>query len=155
MNPRTILCPIDFSENSRVALDRATEEAAQFNAKLYVAHVENMRQAARPGSAAYVKELDEHKRLLKEGRPYLENIDFEQHYLRGDVVDELVRFADARGVDRIIMGTHGRTGLKRVLMGSVAEAVSRVATCEVITVSLDKLTTTKISEQPFTSTYLM
>ena len=154
MCPKTILCPIDFSKNSRVALDRAAEEAAQFRAKLYIVHVENVRQSARPGSAAYVKELDEHKRLLKEGRPYLLNIDFEQHYLHGDVVDEIVRFADAREVDRIIIGTHGRTGLRRVLMGSVATSVKEAANCEVVTIPIDEPNPSELATQPFTSTYL-
>ncbi|MFC1758619.1 universal stress protein, partial [Planctomycetota bacterium] len=135
MHPRRILCPIDFSDNSHVALKFASEEAAQFAAKLFVVHVENVRQTARPGTPAYVKELDEHKRLLQEGKPTVDDIDYEQHYLRGNVVDELIRFADAREVDRIVMGTHGRTGVKRILMGSVATAVGRIANCEVVMIS--------------------
>ncbi len=132
MSQKRILCPIDFSEGSQIALHEASRRALKDNAKLYVVHVESIRQSARPGSVAYVKELDEHKRLLQEGRPDDESIDYEQHYLRGQVADEIVRFADAREVDCIIMGTHGRTGLRRVLMGNVADTVSRLATCEVI-----------------------
>ncbi len=158
MHPRRILCPIDFSENSAVALRYASEEAAQFAAKLFVVHVENVRQAALPGTPAYVKELDEHKRLLQEGKPTIENIHYEQHYLRGNVVDELVRFADAREIDRIIMGTHGRTGVKRMLMGSVASAVSKTANGEVVTISESTgkpVDSSGDSEtQPYTDTYL-
>ena len=158
MHPRRILCPIDFSKNSAVALQYASEEAAQFAAKLFVVHVENSRQAALPGTPAYVKELDEHKQLLQEGKPTIENIDYEQHYLRGNVVDELVRFADAREVDRVIMGTHGRTGVKRMLMGSVAAAVSKNANCEVVTICESTCKPVDAgadaAPQPYTDTYL-
>ena len=136
MNPTKILCPIDFSDNSRAALELATHAAQRHNAKLYIVHVENARQQARPGSSAYLAELDEHKRLLREGRPTIEHVDFEQHYLRGEIADEIVRFADAREVDQIIVGTHGRTGIYKALLGSVAEAIVRHANCEVITVPL-------------------
>ena len=155
MQIKSILCPIDFSENSKVALDQATEQAAQHGAKLFIAHVEGVRQNARPGSSAYLAELDEYQRLLQEGRPYLTNIDFEQHYLRGDVVEEIIRFADARNVDRIVIGTHGRSGLRRVFLGSVAEAVSAAANCDVVTVPLNQPASVELSNQPFTSTYLI
>ncbi len=134
MTQKRILCPIDFSIGSQVALHEASRRALDWNAKLYIVHVESVRQSARPGSAAYVKELDEHRRLLQEGKPDDDNIDFEQHYLRGNVADEIVRFADARDIDCIILGTHGRTGIRRVLMGEVADNVSRLAKCEVVAV---------------------
>jgi nucleotide-binding universal stress UspA family protein len=51
----------------------------------------------------------------------------------GTAVNDLVRLADEEGVDLIVIGTHGRTGLARVLMGSVAEAVMRRAKCPVLT----------------------
>jgi nucleotide-binding universal stress UspA family protein len=61
------------------------------------------------------------------------SIRFEHKLLMGTAADEIVRAAEEGGVDLIVIGTHGRTGLKRVLMGSVAEAVMRRATCPVLT----------------------
>jgi len=58
---------------------------------------------------------------------------FEHHLLSGDPGSELVHFAERENIDLIVMGTHGRTGLTRLLMGSVAEAVVRRAPCPVLT----------------------
>ena len=52
----------------------------------------------------------------------------------GNPVDEINRFVDEKKVDLIVMGTHGRTGLQHLLVGSVAERVVRTATCPVLTV---------------------
>jgi hypothetical protein len=53
---------------------------------------------------------------------------------RGDAAEEIVRYARLHGIDLIVLGTHGRTGVSRVLMGSVAERVVRTAPCPVLTV---------------------
>lgn len=130
---KKILCPVDFSDHSKRALSRAGETAVHSNAKLYILHVEGLQVGALPDSPGYVAELDEYRRLLEETTPS-QDVDYEQHYARGDVATEIVRFATLRKVDQIVMGTHGRTGLIRSLMGSVASSVCRLATCEVETV---------------------
>ncbi len=56
--------------------------------------------------------------------------------LRGSPAQEIISFSRKGGFDMIVMGTHGRTGLRRVLMGSVAEAVVRRAQCPVLTIHL-------------------
>lgn len=58
------------------------------------------------------------------------------HLLHGDPATQIVQFAEDEGVDLIVMGTHGRTGLKHLLMGSVAEHVLRHARCPVLVVRL-------------------
>jgi nucleotide-binding universal stress UspA family protein len=58
--------------------------------------------------------------------------------LEGDAATEIVRYAREAGVDRIVMGTHGRTGTERLLMGSVAEKVLRDAPCSVLVVKLPR-----------------
>ena len=58
-------------------------------------------------------------------------MDHEHHYLRGAVAEEIMRFAQYRDADLIVMGTHGRKGVARFLMGSVAEEVLRRAKCPV------------------------
>jgi nucleotide-binding universal stress UspA family protein len=135
MTPKRILCPVDFSECSRVALDRACELAVESGARLFIIHVEKGGQICLPGSTGYVEALDEHKRLLTEMTPSAAEVDFEQHYLRGNTIDEIRRFAMLREVDLIVMGTHGRTGLAKALMGNVAETISQDPPCQVITVS--------------------
>jgi len=54
----------------------------------------------------------------------------------GKPAEEIVRLAQDEGVDLIVMGTHGRTGLRHVLMGSIAESVMRTAPCPVFTVKV-------------------
>lgn len=102
---------------------------------MYIVHVEVTHVGALPGTGAYVPELDEHRRLLEEARPESKKLRYEHHFLRGDVATEILRFAMLREVDRIIMGTHGRTGLIARLTGSVAAAICRKATCDVETVA--------------------
>ncbi len=134
MDPKRILCPVDFSECSRLALNEASARAARYGAKLFIVHVDEFGQAYPPGHSGYSPQLDEHRRLLKEAQPTSQEIDYELHYLRGNVMDEIRRFAALREVDLIVMGTHGRTGLARVLKGSVAECVTKHAPCPVVTV---------------------
>jgi nucleotide-binding universal stress UspA family protein len=62
------------------------------------------------------------------------SIPFEHKLMTGDPAAEIVRLAESEGADMIVMATHGRTGLRRLLMGSVAEAVVRRAACPVLTV---------------------
>lgn len=136
MNPQRILCPVDFSDCSQKALNRACELAEESGAKLYIVHVQKGAPSHPPGTTGYVAELDEHRRLLVEAKPCSEKVDYEQHSLRGNVIDEIRRFAILREVDVIVMGTHGRTGLAKAIMGNVAETISEDPPCEVITVPL-------------------
>ena len=140
MSHKRILCPIDFSECSKEALRHACQAAARNNAKLFIIHIEPAGHSIPPGKPGYVAELDGHRRLLTEGKPCSEDVDYELHFLRGNVVDEIHNFATLREIDLIIVGTHGRTGLSRAFMGSVAESLSKNAPCEVSTISLSQNT---------------
>jgi nucleotide-binding universal stress UspA family protein len=60
-------------------------------------------------------------------------VPYEHHLITGDPATAVVQLAEEENVDMIVMGTHGRTGLSRLLMGSVAEAVVRKANCPVLT----------------------
>ena len=142
MSHKRILCPIDFSDCSQEALRHACQAAERNEAKLYVVHVESSGHSIPPGKPGYVAELDGHRRLLTEGKPCSEDVDYELHFLRGNVVDEIRNFATLREIDLIVVGTHGRTGLTRALMGSVAESLSKKAPCEVTTISLARNTET-------------
>ncbi len=139
MNVRRILCPVDFSDCSQVALRKACSLAQESNAKLFIVHVEQAGQTMPPGVPGYIEEMDEHKRLLDETTPAVEGLDFEQHYLQGTAIDQIRRFAILRKIDLIVMGTHGRTGLAKAFMGSVAESISKHSPCQVLTVPITKL----------------
>jgi len=134
---RTVLCPIDFSECSKEAFDVACSLAHDFGAQLIVLHVQlptvvMYGEGTVPSDpTAYAVKLWEQ---LKQMQPRDQSIDVERRLEIGDPPTEIVRLADLWKCDLIVMGTHGRTGLRRVLMGSVAEAVLRKATCPVVTV---------------------
>ena len=72
--------------------------------------------------------------MLSEVKPKDENIKYSQHLLVGEPADAIAHFVDEHDIDLIVMGTHGRTGVMRLLMGSVAEEVVRKAKCGVLTV---------------------
>jgi nucleotide-binding universal stress UspA family protein len=71
--------------------------------------------------------------MLDQLLPSESDVQCERRLLMGDPATEIVALAEEENVDLIVMGTHGRTGIKRLLMGSVAEAVVRRASCPVFT----------------------
>lgn len=79
----------------------------------------------------YQAELREKLRRLNAGEI---GVRVRHRLVEGQPVDEILRLAKETGCDLIVMGTHGRTGLGRMLMGSVAEKVVRTASCPVVTV---------------------
>ncbi|MCB7128287.1 MAG: universal stress protein [Candidatus Brocadiales bacterium] len=137
---KTILCPIDYSKGSLTALDYAVHIALRETAKLYLIHVIDIRylegyaplEVANPDSETInrlKKELDEH--VPEDAR---KKIDVESIVTVGIPVLEIVNATKEKEVDVIVMGTHGRTGIAHVIMGSVAENVVRRAPCAVLTV---------------------
>jgi nucleotide-binding universal stress UspA family protein len=130
-----ILLATDFSDDSAHALDHAKEFARRFGAQIIVLHADEM-LAVVPGS-----NLAEERRSVAQAEldrivKHLSDRDLSAvAVLRPGVpADEIVKLADDRIVDLIVMGTHGRSGLSHLLMGSVAEHVVRRASCPVLTV---------------------
>jgi nucleotide-binding universal stress UspA family protein len=135
---RTILHPTDFSEPSACAFRLACSLARDYGAKLLVLHARQIPVALTGNPDAFPPEPQEVEEALRK-RLYAVRADdarvVVEHYLMvGDEADEIVHFAEKKGCDLIVMGTHGRTGLGRLLMGSVAEQVVRKAPCAVVTV---------------------
>lgn len=140
---KTILVPIDLSDSSVLVLESAVSLASQLNSKLIVIHAVPMTAIAMPieGQAVYNEEmieevLDESRKSLSE---FLQNnadpkLDIAEHVVLGEPTIEINTFAEKNGCDLIIMGTHGRTGLKHLLMGSVAEHVLRHSNIPVMSV---------------------
>ncbi len=139
-----ILVPTDFSQHSHNALNYAAAFAEKFGAELYLLHVvqdlalfipeavsvvppamppiEQMTAAVREALERVVRENDLGRLTVhcevREGTPFY----------------EIVQFAKEANIDLVIMGTHGRSGLAHVLLGSVTERVVRKAPCPVLTV---------------------
>ena len=140
-----ILVPTDFSATADLALTQARDLAEAFGASLHLLHVfedpytaaayapevfatisPEYRDAALADAA---RQLDE--RLDAAGRKELSGT---TDLVVGPPAREIVRFAASHGIDLIVMGTHGRSGLAHLLLGSVAERVVRTAPCAVLTV---------------------
>jgi nucleotide-binding universal stress UspA family protein len=140
MPPKVILSPIDFSDHSSEALNVAADLAAKLHSELCLAHVVPM-----------IADLPESVSILREGE-YEQNVRGEAQKLdalaqqlsqRGirvrsvvgtanDVGMELVRLADSEGADLVVIATHGMTGWRPFVFGSVAEKVVRNGSCPVL-----------------------
>lgn len=134
----TVLHPTDFSDCSRAAFDLACAIVRDYNARLIVLHVGVPPMPIVPEAllsfdvVAFELELRE---MLRQVRPSDPSVRVEQRLvIEPDPVAEIVRLAEQEPCDLIVMGTHGLTGVRHALMGSVAEQVLREATCPVLTV---------------------
>jgi nucleotide-binding universal stress UspA family protein len=132
-----ILFPTDFSPASEVVLRHATALAKGNNATLLILHVEEPPLAYGSGEMFYnVSDFSSEalEKLLDKVEPPDPAVPIVRRLVTGDPASEIPRVAKEESVDLIVMGTHGRTGLLRMLMGSVAELVVRRAPCAVLTV---------------------
>lgn len=137
MNPPKILFPTDFSTLGQTALELATSLARDRGAKLLIIHVEEPPVAYGGGEMYYGIEepnREELQRMLSEVVPTDPTVGYEHRLCTGSPAQAIVQLAEREGADMIVMPTHGRTGLVRLLMGSVAEEVVRKAKCPVLTV---------------------
>jgi universal stress protein A len=136
MNYKKILFATDFSPTSVGALQYATSLARDSGALLLIAHVEEL-PLPYAGGEMYLAQPEypnpEIRRMLEAVVPPDKTVRYEHRLVLGTAAEDIVKLAEEDGVDLIVMGTHGRTGLARVLMGSVAEAVMRHAKCPVLT----------------------
>ena len=143
MNIKRILFAADFSECCSAALEVASRLASETGARLYIVHVDGLLEISVPAippaeggyyDAPWGHERREVRERLENILPTVANISYEHRYLTGLPVAELLKCAESNHVDLIIMGSHGRSGLSRLIMGSVAEGVMRGATCPVVIV---------------------
>ena len=138
MHADKILFPTDFSPASDQALRWATALARDSGATISIVHVEEP-PLAYGGGEMYIgfdeeSTREELRKTLMHVVPGDHNVPYEHKLLVGDPAGAIVHAAETENADLIVMGTHGRTGLTRFLMGSVAEAVVRRAKCPVLTV---------------------
>jgi universal stress protein A len=136
MKTKKIIFPTDFSHLSDAALSHATALARDSNGLLLIVHVEELPTLYGEGAMYYgvpEPDLGALKKMLAAVVPDDPNVHFEHRWLVGNPAEELVSLAKREKADLIVMSTHGRTGLMRLLMGSVAEVVVRKAPCPVLT----------------------
>jgi universal stress protein A len=160
---RHLLVPTDFSDPAHLALKHAAEEAALHHAKVTLLHVlpahtgtdvYYVSGSPTPGPESGYEPLaggrigasmpeptivrrdrnEEALTKLQDLVPDASRGTWDVETATGHPADVIVRIAEERDVDLIVMGTHGRTGLQHVLIGSVAEKVVRLAPCPVLTV---------------------
>jgi nucleotide-binding universal stress UspA family protein len=140
---KTVLCPTDFSVPSEAAVSAAVEVARHFQATLHLVHVVPALPAPTPDlnytfrvpeyEAALHAEANEKLKQLA-ARLCGEGLSPEHSIGHGDAGREIARMASEVGADVIVIATHGETGWRHALFGSVAERVVRLAACPVLTV---------------------
>lgn len=143
MQIKTILFPTDFSQGARAAMDYALSLAKDYNARLILLYVMQDISIAEwyIPSAVSVADMieDMEKSAWKEMEKWRAEAqarlnDVEKMVARGVPFVEIIKTAKEKGVDLIVIGTHGRTGIDHMLFGSTAEKVVRKAPCPVLTV---------------------
>ena len=137
---KKILYPTDFSEPSYEALKAANELALQFSAELCLVHVVSPDVQTSPdlaGSGLVLQEIESLaenslQEVAKQRVP--KELHTRQIVVVGEAADEIIRVSEEEKVDLIVIATHGRTGWRRFLLGSVAEKVVRLALRPVLTI---------------------
>ncbi len=144
MIPKKILFCTDFSENSRPALEHALDYAKTFGAELLILHVINSSQIGYPSLEEGVpvdvrSALDSIQQSVSKALDLISKecssvTTVSAHSRVGSPSFEIIRFAQEHSAGLIVMGTHGWTGFKHLIMGSTAENVVRTAECPVLSV---------------------
>jgi nucleotide-binding universal stress UspA family protein len=149
---KQILCPIDFSDTSRHALNHAIEIARWFHSKLVALYVMNpllrvdppLRFAESPSRTTSDDEQAERDELSQWLAPVAAGLETEILLDEGAPAARILERTTALRADLIVMGTHGRGGFDRLILGSVAEKVLRKAACPVLTVPPPAIVATQL-----------
>ncbi|MFC2095557.1 universal stress protein [Candidatus Bipolaricaulota bacterium] len=144
---KKILCPTDFSEPACKAIKAAGELAEKFSSELILLHVvgpvpvlETPTGLAGFDVAAYQNELTDSAKASLQSRldkHIPESVNARTIVVHGDAAHEIARVAKEEGVDLIVVATHGESGWRHRIFGSVPEKVIRHAQCPILTIHLD------------------
>src|SRR6202047_2562038 len=144
MEIKLILCPIDFSEFCVGAYQHALSRAEHYRAKLVAQHVVELWRYPYADYAASLGDYERFGQALREGgserlQEFVKNhthdkIQPELVVQEGVAADSILSFAQAQKTDVIVMGTHGRRGFDRLMLGSVTDRVMRRALCPVLAI---------------------
>lgn len=136
----TLLVPHDFSDDAEAALDAAVELARRLGARLHLLHVyQQPVDVLSPYGIAIPPNVGPELRAAAQTRleklaERIPDLQVQVHVAEGPPALAIAETAEALAVDLVVMGTHGRTGLRHLLLGSVAERTMRTAPCPVLTV---------------------
>src|SRR3990172_2147324 len=139
---KRVLLPVDGSQISEHAAEEGLKLAAALGAEAVLLYVVDIAVVTIPQAESGMSNVEVIRRSFEElGGKALERlkataarmkVQAEAVMAEGDVHDEIIRCADEKKADLVVMGTHGRRGLNRLLLGSVAESVARRAHCAVL-----------------------
>ena len=146
-NLKKIICPVDFSEPSDAALTSGIELAEHFSAEIILCHAINEIDPTPSPSYKLTHHIMEqipqimgqmkqnaHKTMKDLIKNHVEKrIPADHRVLIGDPAKRIIKLAEDEEADLIVMATHGRSGIKGLFFGSVAEKVVRSASCPVLT----------------------
>ena len=148
---KKLLCPVDCSESSKVALEYGLFIAKHFGAKAHVLHAWHVSMHVRPDLSVWVEAGGQqpiHEVVEAEARSeterFLSTLDpatratIDVHLVQAEPAKAIIETAAREKFDLIVMGTHGRSGLAHLALGSVAERVVRHSPCPVLTVPRPK-----------------
>jgi nucleotide-binding universal stress UspA family protein len=138
-----ILVPVDFSAYASHALRTGSELARRFGSSVTILHVHDPLPYAFPGDLQPISQeqqtqlraqIDREMAAMRVRAGTAGASGVETLVVEGSPGEEIARCAERGGFDLIVIGTHGRRGLQRLVLGSVAERVVRLAPCPVLTV---------------------
>jgi nucleotide-binding universal stress UspA family protein len=139
VHPKSILCATDFSENSYLSVSYAISMAREFSAKLFLCHILPPPYAGL--AEGYPTDpLSQQKELMDEASVRFsrwmegQSIEWAPLLAVGDAASEITRLAEENKVELAICATHGRSGLKRLILGSLTERLMRSLSCPVLVV---------------------
>ena len=141
---KNILFPIDFSECSELVFPEALEVAKKFDARLHLLFVArdisylttiNMGKDVLMNTVAEIAKAGEDKMEAFCDKHMGDLSNYETKVVMGSPADDILKYASEQAIDLIIMGTHGRKGIDRILLGSVADHVTKNAAAPVMTVN--------------------
>ena len=136
---KKIMCTTDFTESSTLAVAYGTALAEEYKSKLYLSHVVELPSVGMYGDA-FSYPVGQQDRILEYSRGYLKrligdtSVDWEPLIQMGHAAVEITRLAKEKCVDMVISATHGRSGLKRFLLGSVTGSILRTLPCPLLVI---------------------
>jgi nucleotide-binding universal stress UspA family protein len=138
IHPKKIMCAVDFSDFSHVILSYGRALASEFEAELLVCHILPDMVMLSSHGQAYIASEKIAKERLENTKALLENlvkenrVDAQLLISQGHPADEITRIVKEKEVDLVIVATHGRSGIKRFLIGSVTDRLVKTITCPLL-----------------------
>jgi len=151
---KSIICATDFSDLSNRAIPFAVSLTKEFDTKLYFCHVIGLPSAAIYGEILLdpTEQQDKAIRYAQEQLGSLidaQQVEWEALIATGHTADEISRLAQEKSADLVIAATHGRSGLKRFLLGSVTERLMRILPCPLLIIPEPAPDALAVVDQPF------